>query len=205
MNYLGHAVFSPKDDYVTLGNLSGDFLKNRFHHLLSPAVINGVYLHRAIDTFTDNHQALRELLPLFRPHFGKYSSVVLDVLLDYLIGEIWDDLFNHDFEEFCGSIYQTIECNSKELPERPALIMSRMAAADWLAAYREEERILRVFSRLSDKARIELKGRIALDVFTENRDLLVVKGMEFLSDLKNYLTDNKLINEPRIIWKKEML
>ena len=202
MNYLGHAVFSPKDDFVTIGNLSGDFLKNRFHHQLSPGIIDGVYLHRAIDTYTDNHQALRELLPLFRPHFGKYSSVVLDVLLDYLIGCIWDELFLHDFEEFCASIYEAIANNSKELPERPALIMSSMAAADWLAAYREEERIIRVFDRLSEKARIELKGNIALDVFAKNRDLLVEKGYLFLIDLKSYVTENELINEPRINWKK---
>lgn len=202
MNFLGHAVFSPKDDFITLGNLSGDFLKNRYHHQLSPALINGVYLHRAIDTFTDNHQALRDLLPFFRSHFGKYSSVVLDVLLDYLLCDIWKDLFLYDFEVFCRSIYLTIEKYSGELPQRPALIMSQMAAADWLAAYGEEERILRVFNRLSDRARIELKGRIALDVFNENRDTFEVKGVEFLTDLKTYLTGNNLIQEQRINWKK---
>ena len=201
MNYLGHAVLSPLDDLITLGNLSGDYLKNHMHPLLSPPILQGVFLHRSIDFYTDNHPDFRAMLTFYRPYFGKYSGVVLDVLLDYLLSKLWDQLFENDFTVFSSQIYEAIFDQSKSLPERPAEIMFRMASSDWLAAYGEEERILRVFKRLSEKAQTELSGSRVLDVLKENESTLIALSLDFFYDIKKHLKDNALLTESRVEWR----
>jgi len=201
LNYLGHAVFSPSNDLITLGNLSGDFLKNHFHAQLVPSIVEGVYLHRAIDSYTDNHLSVREMTSFFRPHFGKYSGVVVDVLLDKLLSEVWSSLFSEDFSTFCRSIYKTIQDGRDFLPPKPALIMGQMVSSDWLSSYGEEERILGVFRRLSIRANIDLSGVVAIDLLNQNRENLIKFSLEFFTDLKLFLNQEGLLNDSRVEWR----
>ena len=57
MNYLAHLFLSPHDEDWHLGSLLGDFVKGPIDTQLetvhSQNVINGIRLHRKIDTFSD--------------------------------------------------------------------------------------------------------------------------------------------------------
>ena len=87
MNFLAHSILSPKDPLVMLGNLCGDFIKGSKFEGLNASIVEGVRLHRSIDSFTDSHQLFKEAKTIVRPHFKLFSGVVIDMFLDYFIAK----------------------------------------------------------------------------------------------------------------------
>ena len=99
MNYLAHAFLSPEDPEILMGNLWGDLLKPQDYASLTPGIINGVILHKRIDTFTDQHPQVDEFNRLLRPYQSKYTPVVVDVLMDYILSKYWPNYHHQDLEE----------------------------------------------------------------------------------------------------------
>jgi acyl carrier protein phosphodiesterase len=62
MNYLAHAYLSFGHAQILLGNMIGDFVKGTEAQMdiYPKAVKQGLILHRKIDSFTDQHAAIRE-------------------------------------------------------------------------------------------------------------------------------------------------
>jgi acyl carrier protein phosphodiesterase len=202
LNYLGHAVFSPKDDEITLGNLAGDMLKNRFHPLLEEKVLRGVRLHRFIDTTTDNNVHFRRMIQCFRPHFSKYSPVILDVFIDHLIALHWEDLFEDSYSGYLNSIYKGILDQSDQLPQPAQNNISRMAQSQWLDVYKSREGLIRVFNRLSQKVVPTLEGERVLDIYHRNRGLIDSEFNFFINEMRQLLQEDELgLSNPRIKWK----
>ncbi|MGL4552092.1 MAG: ACP phosphodiesterase, partial [Gemmataceae bacterium] len=55
MNWLAHALLSPPDPEVRLGNLLADLVKGRDRHPMGEPFRRGIALHQRIDRFTDAH------------------------------------------------------------------------------------------------------------------------------------------------------
>src|ERR1043165_4082575 len=58
VNLLAHALLSAPDAEIRLGNVLADFVKGRDRRTMSPAFLEGVRQHEAIDVFTDTHQVV---------------------------------------------------------------------------------------------------------------------------------------------------
>jgi len=201
MNYLGHAVFSEKNDAVMLGNLAGDFLKNQYHHLLDREVLQGVRLHRQIDVITDDNPYFKEMVVPLRASFGKYSGVVLDVLLDHVIASEWERLFEVEFDVYTSSVYSGILSECDRLPNGQSEIIERMARSSWLHVYRSEEGLRRVFHRLSQKASKQLDGGEVLELYKRERDVYRENLPRFLDYNQKQILKTRLLISPRIEWK----
>ena len=89
MNYLAHMVLGEAfglTDHGVVGNFMGDAVKGRFvERHWSPEVSQGIRFHRSLDATSDGHEASREARALIRPHCGKWSGVVWDVLADHVL------------------------------------------------------------------------------------------------------------------------
>lgn len=81
-------------------------------------IIKGIERHRAIDAYTDSHSAVDEMMRLLRPHQGKYTPVVADVLMDYILSKMWNHYHPRSLEDFCQSTYQTVTAHLDHIPER---------------------------------------------------------------------------------------
>src|SRR5690606_29706675 len=108
MNYLAHAYLSPDDPFVLMGNLWGDLLKPRDASELPDRVRTGIDRHRQIDAFTDAHPLVGAIRDRLRPHQGKYTPVVADVLLDYVLSQHWAQHHPEPLEDFCQARYQDV-------------------------------------------------------------------------------------------------
>ena len=51
-----------------MGNMISDFVKGKKKFDYPPGIQKGIMLHRAIDTFTDTHEATKLAKEVFRPH-----------------------------------------------------------------------------------------------------------------------------------------
>ncbi|MEM6697160.1 MAG: hypothetical protein AAF599_02100 [Bacteroidota bacterium] len=88
MNYLAHLFLSCEDEELLIGNFIADFVKNRYREELSPRVLEGIQLHRVIDSFTDRHPVVVQTTRLLHPKHHKYSPVLMDVFFDYLFDSL---------------------------------------------------------------------------------------------------------------------
>ena len=53
-------LLSCKDSNLLVGNFMADFINNSDKKGLNPQILEGINLHKSIDHFTDNHQAVKE-------------------------------------------------------------------------------------------------------------------------------------------------
>src|ERR1700749_3381662 len=127
MNYLAHAYLSFGIPSVTVGNLISDFVKGK-QKLQYPADIRqGIVLHRAIDTFTDDHPITRQAKAYFRERYRLYSGPLVDVVYDHFLAN--DTLIfssaetassGVDLKAFAQKTYLQMAANQHLLPENVA-------------------------------------------------------------------------------------
>ena len=81
-------------------NLFGDFVKgNKFDHF-PEIVVEGIRLHREIDSFIDNHPTVIDLLHVLYPKLPKVAGIAVDLYFDHILARDWrfySDLTLTDF------------------------------------------------------------------------------------------------------------
>lgn len=85
MNYLAHIFLSGNNRQRQVGNFIGDFVKGSRLEAYPDEIRRGIMLHRHIDSYTDSHPVVRETIALLRPHFGRYSGIIVDMYFDHLL------------------------------------------------------------------------------------------------------------------------
>ena len=118
MNYLAHCYLSCSQEDILIGNFMTDFLKKKEEANYSGKVLEGIHLHRSIDTFTDAHPASLELRALLRPRHGKYAPVVVDLIWDYFLCLNWDKFSGTTLTDFNKDMYEILLKRKDELPEK---------------------------------------------------------------------------------------
>lgn len=152
MNFLAHLFLSPEDEELLAGNFIGDFISNRDLPALPEGLRQGVMLHRHIDTFTDNHPRVREVLQLLRPAHGKYAGVVWDVMGDALLTRHWSRFHPVSLREFTTMVYAMLNRQRHLMPEPMYSRLPRMIEEDWLMKAGHEESIDFSLERISRRA-----------------------------------------------------
>ncbi len=132
MNYLGHLVLSPFQATIRTANLVADWIDILDYSSLSKEIQIGIELHRAIDSFTDHHPAVREMNRLLRPLLHKYSPVGSDLIIDFLIAHHWYRFHNCSYTAFCSDMYIQMEISKIYFPDLIATRISKMVGYRWL-------------------------------------------------------------------------
>jgi acyl carrier protein phosphodiesterase len=140
MNYLAHLYLSGNEHGVILGSLLEDYIsggiENNINGKLPVSVKKGLRLHRYIDSFTDTDEVVKEVKQIFYPDFGKYSSVVVDVMFDHFLHLNWDKFSKEPFDVFKNRIYFSLSTQYLELqPPKLKDLVNSMLEHDWLKNY----------------------------------------------------------------------
>ena len=155
MNYLAHAFLSPDDPQILMGNLWGDLLRPKDFPALQPGVLEGVLLHRSIDAFTDQHPAVEEIMKLIRPFQSKYTPVVADVIMDFILSKFWHLFSQETIEIFCQHKYNLLTEHLHLIPARLHPRINRMLENSWLESCKNRERMKVALIMLSKRASFE--------------------------------------------------
>lgn len=157
MNYLAHLFLSPPNDDIRLGNLMGDFVKgNRFSYLPDD-IVKGIYLHRRIDKFTDNHQAVKSLKNTLSPDRKRFHGIITDITFDHFLARHWSHYSNDSLASFIKSNYQILSKNQAYMPERMQLMVQKMIEHDWLSQYQHVDAVSAAINGVSRRIRFENK------------------------------------------------
>ena len=135
MNYLAHAYLSFGDPEVLAGNLISDFIKGKKKYDYPAGIQKGIALHRAIDTYTDDHPATKEAKEILRPVYRLYSGALVDVLYDHFLATDVNEFTKESLFDFSQQVYASIDRQIQWLPERFTKMFPYMKTQNWLFNY----------------------------------------------------------------------
>jgi acyl carrier protein phosphodiesterase len=154
MNYLAHAYLSLGIPEITVGNLISDFVKGKKKLDYPAAIQRGIVLHRAIDTFTDMHEATRRAKSFFKKDYGLYAGPLTDIVYDHFLANdpAIFPLMEGGLKAFAQTTYRQVGSWRDIFPERFARVFHYMQTQDWLSHYGEREAIWNSFAGLARRA-----------------------------------------------------
>lgn len=189
MNYLAHAYLSFQQPGIIVGNMISDFVKGKKQFDYPATVQKGIKLHRAIDQFTDTHEATQQLKSFFRPQYRLYSGAFADVVYDHFLANDLNE-FNAEkkLKEFAGSIYVVLENEYNILPPLFQKMLPYMKEHDWLYNYRHKWAIEKSFEGLVRRSAYLTESKIAFEIFNEHFESMQVCYSDFFPSLKKFAT-----------------
>ena len=172
MNYLAHAYLSFGDPDILAGNLFSDFVKGKKKFDFPQRIRNGIDLHRAIDKFTDDHPVTARAKQFFRPAYGLYAAVFVDVAYDHFLATDKKIFSGNELQSFAQTTYAQLQTVEDLFPDRFRTFFHYMQLQDWLSNYRHNEGIFRSFGGLVRRATYMEDARPACDVFLQHYEEL---------------------------------
>lgn len=135
MNYLAHAYLSFGQPELLVGNMISDFVKGKKKFDYPAGIQKGIALHRAIDTFTDDHHATKTAKEIFRPHYRLYAAAFTDVVYDHFLATDKNYFTLDQLKQFADDTYQQLEQYTLWMPDRFARMFPYMKQHNWLYHY----------------------------------------------------------------------
>jgi acyl carrier protein phosphodiesterase len=149
MNHLAHCFLSLHDEDVLVGNFIGDFVKGHDWQNYPSGVQKGILLHRAIDSYTDNHPMTDRSVKRIRPYAGRYAPPFVDILYDHLLANYWDKYSGEPFDVFAERTYVQLEKRAGEMPIILQERIPKMLAGKFLHGYTHREGLEWVLGKFS--------------------------------------------------------
>jgi len=189
MNFLAHMLLSCKDSNLLVGNFMADFIGNSDKKGLNSQILEGINLHKSIDHFTDNHNAVKEAIKLIRPSQGKYAPVTIDILFDYILTQEWNKYSTHHLKDFTVATYETLQSNVHHYPDKLQELLPRMIADDFLMSCATEERLITTFQRVKRRAKFDNNFESGHEVMFDNYEILNQLFHDFFPEIMTHVRE----------------
>lgn len=186
MNFLAHFHLSGDEKNLMRGNFIADAVKGKKYLNYPEGIQNGIILHRKIDSFTDSHPVVQDSIGMLQPRYGKYSSVIVDILYDHFLAADWNNYSDQALKEYTHSVYKTLWEEVHLYPFRSQLTLTYMSKSNWLYKYARIKGIDRALKGLSRRASFENNMDEASRELRENYELYHSHFKSFYPDIIEY-------------------
>ena len=163
-----------------------DFVKGKKKFEYPTGIQNGIALHRAIDTFTDAHEATRKAKEVFRPHYRLYAGAITDVIFDHFLAADENEFIESSLYDFSQQVYSSMDKYEQWLPERFALMFPYMKEHNWLYNYRTRWGIQKSLGGVVRRAAYLTESETAYRLFEEYYQPLLLCYRQFWAELKPF-------------------
>lgn len=195
MNFLAHIYLSGTNDFVKIGNFMADGIRGKNYESFLPDIQKGIFLHRAIDTFTDAHPIFRESTKRLHPKFHHYAGIIVDIFYDYFLSKHWERYSIENRPEFIQKFYQSLLENQLYLNDSTKLFYPQMISENWLLRYESLNGIAHTLQRMEHRIKNQSKLGEATQMLEENYTFFELEFLSFFEDIQ--LHCNKIIEK----WK----
>lgn len=175
---------------MILGNFIADHVKGKEILNYSEAVRDGILMHRAIDTFTDQHQVVKQSIARLRNDFRKYSGVIVDMYYDHFLSAHWNEYSDIDIHTFTRTRYTTLNSFHSILPARSARLLFYMERQNWLLSYSNFEGMQQAFNGMSRRTTFESNMEFAVANLKSDYEEFGNEFRLFFPDLQSYVQNN---------------
>lgn len=197
MNFLAHLYLSGDSDGIRTGNFIGDYVKGSHYNRYNGDIRKGILLHRAIDSFTDNHPAFREASGVFRQRYGRYSGIVTDVAFDHLLARRWDEFSECSLRQFAGSVHNTLMSAFLTLPFRVQQFLPVMISNRRLESYATLEGTGKALAIMARYSSLPDHSQYAMEAITGNMDHLNILFSHFMTEITTFIESEHNIRIPK--------
>lgn len=183
MNFLAHIYLSFDDDEITIGNFIADSIRaNKFDHL-PDRIQQGIWLHRAIDTYTDAHEIPKVSSKRLHKNYSHYSRVIVDIFYDHFLAKNWSSYSEVPLERYVENFYDLLEANFEILPVGVQRMMPYMVSDNWLLNYSKMEGIANVLNGMNRRTKNKSKMNFAIVDLEEHYELFEKEFTSFFEEL----------------------
>lgn len=190
MNYLAHLFLAGSDPEMILGNFIADHVKGSDILKYSEKIRKGISMHRAIDTFTDQHPIVKQSITRLRADFRKYAGVIVDMYYDHYLSAHWDDYSVQDLPDFTKTRYDILNTFQSILPERSARLLFFMEKQNWLLSYGSFDGMQQAFNGMSRRTTFESNMELAVVNLKAGYPEFHQEFTEFFPDLQSFVQSN---------------
>lgn len=191
MNFLAHIYLSGNDEGIIIGNFIADSIKGNKYQSYPAPIQRGILLHRAIDSFTDNHPIVRQSTKRLHQHHSHYSGVIVDMFYDHFLAKNWDDYSAEPLESYIASFYKLIKFNYDLLPSRIQRMMPHMITNNWLLSYRSMDGIAGILWQMNQRAKGKARMDTAIVDLEKHYEVFEKEFTQFFDELIDF-TQHKL-------------
>jgi acyl carrier protein phosphodiesterase len=187
MNFLAHIYLSGDDEELMVGNFIADHVKGKQVLEFSKRIQEGIKLHRAIDTYTDQHEVVHQSKVRLRHQFRKYAPVIADIYYDHFLAVHWPTYHHQTLEEYVARQYHILRKYEEVLPARTLRMLGYMEQENWLLGYRHFEGMQRVLTGMSRRASFESNMEFATEELQNNYIHYEAEFLQFFPELKKFV------------------
>lgn len=196
MNFLAHLYLSGNDKEIRFGNFMADGIRGKNLVRFSPKIQYGIELHRAIDTFTDQHKVFRKHCKLLSPSHGHYSRVIMDVVYDHFLASNWEEFHNQSLSDFAMQYYCEAKNKQDIFPDKIQRMISAMEKQNWLVQYQSISGLKNILYHMSKRTSFPSNFSIAVDTVENEREEMLPEFFIFFEEIKRYCDNNTQFNSP---------
>ena len=189
MNYLAHCVLSCQQESLLIGNFLGDMVRNRELDSFPADIQRGIFLHRQIDSYTDQHALVRQATRRLHARHGKYATVIVDVYYDYFLAKNWRLFAPKPMEEFQTDVYEILLKGKHHMPERIQNRVDRMVADRWLRHYTTLPGLEATFHRISPRLSKPYFLEGVMTSLVEQEELLNEEFLTFFPEVVGFVEE----------------
>jgi acyl carrier protein phosphodiesterase len=153
MNFLAHLYLSGDDDFVKIGNFMADGIRGKDYQNYPERIQLGVLLHRAIDTYTDNHTIFRQGKHRLHEKYHHYSGVLMDMYYDHFLAKNWSKYHSLSLEDYAHHFYKLLQTHESILSPRTLKILPPMQTHNWLVKYASLEGLKDILTQMDFRAK----------------------------------------------------
>lgn len=191
MNFLAHIYLSGDDDQVIIGNFIADGIKGKKYLKFPKKIQQGILLHRAIDSYTDQHKIVRQSTKRLHKRYGHYSGVIVDILYDHFLAKNWHKYHDQLLEDYVDDFYNLLHDNYQTLPTRIQRMLPYMTSDNWLLSYATIPGISKILQGMNVRTKGVSKMNFAVKELEEFYEEFEEEFTSFFDELIAY-SKNKL-------------
>ena len=199
MNFLAHLYLSKNNPNIMIGNFIADHIKGNNYEGFSKEIQQGIFLHRAIDTYTDAHALVRKSKRRLHKRYGHYGGVIIDIFYDYFLAKNWAKYSEIPFDVFTDAVNKMFSEVSDDLPIKSQEFIKYMIAYNLLFNYQFEDGIEKVLNGMNQRTKGKSKMNLAIEDLKELNKEFEEDFMLFFEDLRNF-SDQKLKEIKKTLW-----
>lgn len=186
MNWLAHLLLSEQNVESRLGNLLGDLVKGSARQELNSNLQQGIKCHQVIDAFTDTHLVVQRSKARICLGYRRFAGILVDVFYDHLLAKNWSEYSNVPLEQFTAQIYESFQAYQGKIPAAASEVIARMAAEDWLGAYRNVTGVENALERISKRLSMRFSRSFMLNQAVSE---LITHYGEFEHDFQEFFPE----------------
>ena len=194
MNYLAHLSLSLDDPYIMMGNFIADEIAVRDIPKLPSRIMNGVRMHRLIDSFTDGHDAFKSSVKLFKGQHGGYAPVIVDIINDHFLSLNWSSYNAISFSQFEYHVYEAFDGLIDQIPSSANSHVAALLNHRYLGVYQSKEGMKGVMKRMDRRTKFNSDFLSAVDHAYQHWEALNENFIQLYSALLDVIaTESKTL------------